>query len=328
MKLDCAENPPPVVGLSSRIHHLIRKLGPSKTPVLILGETGTGKEVVARAIHAAGPSGPFVPIDCSTLSGSLMESELFGHVRGAFTGAFGPKIGLVEMASGGTAFFDEIGELGLDFQAKLLRLMQEKEFRPVGSVECRKIDFRVIAVTNRDLAREVARGTFRRDLYYRLNVVSIRLPPLRERKEDLPALAAQFLARYGNGHQLTRECLDAMLAYDWPGSVRELENCIQRMVAFNSGPFLHTADLPSALQNAIEARNLARLSEAPTAGPSLPLDADPSFSTPEFSLTRMEKGTIIRALEYTRGDREKAAYLLGIGRTTLYRKLKKYSLAR
>jgi DNA-binding NtrC family response regulator len=332
MKLDHVENLQAVVGLSARIRHLIQRLGPARTPVLILGETGTGKEVVARAVHAAGPSGPFVPIDCSTLTGSLMESELFGHVRGAFTGAFGPKIGLVEMANGGTAFFDEICELGLDFQAKLLRLMQEKECRPVGSVERRKVDFRAIAATNRDLAREVERGTFRRDLYYRLNVVTLRLPPLRDRKEDIQPLTEHFLAEHRTRYLLTRECLDAMLAYDWPGNVRELENAVERMVAMNSGPLLHTADLPSALQNNIEARKPARLSAASTAGqssacnPSLPLDVGPLCSASVFSLANMEKGGIIRALEYTRGDRAMAAHLLGIGRTTLYRKLKEYAL--
>jgi DNA-binding NtrC family response regulator len=293
--------------------------------VLILGETGTGKEVVARAIHAAGSPGPFVPIDCSALVGPLIESELFGHVRGAFTGAAGAKTGLVETANGGTAFFDEIGELSPDLQAKLLRLVQEKEFRPVGSVERRKTDFRLIAATNRDLAREAEQGNFRRDLYYRLNVVTLRLPPLRERKEDIRGLVDHFLSRYGNRHLITHECLDAMLAYDWPGNVRELENCIQRMVAINSGPLLHTADLPSSLQNHLDARKSGRLSAAATAGPAPSTEA--YVQMPLFSLTEMERDAIIRALEYTKGDRVMAAQLLGIGRTTLYRKLKEYRLA-
>jgi transcriptional regulator with PAS, ATPase and Fis domain len=292
--------------------------------VLILGETGTGKEVVARAIHAASAPGPFVPIDCSALAGPLLESELFGHVRGAFTGAAGAKTGLVEIANGGTAFFDEIGDLSPDLQAKLLRLVQEKEFRPVGSVERRKADFRVIAATNRDLARETEQGIFRRDLYYRLNVVTLRLPPLRERKEDIRGLVDHFLSRYGNRHLITHECLDAMLAYDWPGNVRELENCIQRMVAINSGPLLHTADLPSSLQNHLDARKSGRLSAAATAGPAPGPEAH--VRMPLFSLTDMERDAIIRALEYTKGDRMMAAQLLGIGRTTLYRKLKEYRL--
>jgi transcriptional regulator with PAS, ATPase and Fis domain len=292
--------------------------------VLILGETGTGKEVVARGVHGAGQAGPFVPIDCSALVGPLIESELFGHARGAFTGAAGAKTGLVEIANGGTAFFDEIGELSPDLQAKLLRLIQEKEFRPVGSVERRKADFRVIAATNRDLAREAEKGSFRRDLYYRLNVVTLRLPPLRERKEDIKGLVDHFLARYGNRHLITHECLDAMLAYEWPGNVRELENCIQRMVAINSGPLLHTSDLPSSLQNNMETRKSARLSAAAAACPAA--TAGDYVQMPLFSLTEMERDAIVRALEYTKGDRVLAAQLLGIGRTTLYRKLKEYHL--
>ena len=260
MSLNRADAPPVLVGQSPLIRQvlqLIQKLGRSRSPALILGETGTGKEIVACAIHALSPAGPFVPIDCSALVGPLMESELFGHTRGAFTGAVAPKPGLIEIAHGGTAFFDEIGELPLDLQSKLLRVIQEKEFRPVGSVELRKVDFRVIAASNRDLAAEVERGRFRRDLYYRLNVVTVRLPALRDRKEDIPALIAHFLGQYGGRYVITRECLDAMLSYDWPGNVRELENCIQRMVAVNSGPLLHTADLPSALQNDAAARRSA-----------------------------------------------------------------------
>ena len=336
MSFNRGDAPPVLVGQSTRIRQvlqLIQKLGRSGSPVLVLGETGTGKEVVARAIHSASPGGPFVPIDCSALVGPLMESELFGHTRGAFTGAAGPKTGLVEVANGGTAFFDEVGELPLDLQAKFLRLIQEKEYRPVGSVERRRIDFRVIAATNRDLAGEVENGRFRRDLYYRLNVITLRLPPLRDREEDLTALADQFLARYGNRHLLTRECLDAMLAYDWPGNVRELENCIQRMVAINSGPLLHSADLPSALQNSLQARQPARLSATASAGracteqPTLPGWEEFSAAEPICPLTEIEKNAIIPALKYTKGDRVMAAHLLGIGRTTLYRKLKEYRLA-
>jgi len=323
--------PPVLVGQSPGIRqvlNLIQKLGRSNTPVLILGETGTGKEVVARAIHAAGRGGPFVPIDCSALVGQLAESELFGHTRGAFTGAAGAKPGLIEIAHGGTAFFDEIGELGIEVQAKLLRLLQEKEYRPVGSVERRRADFRVIAATNRDLAREVERGAFRRDLYYRLNVVTLRLPPLRDRKEDLPGLVEHFLRRLGARHSITRECLDAMLAYDWPGNVRELENCIQRMVAINSGPLLHTADLPSPIQNALEARKFSRLSAAASQGffeQSVALRGAPAYDSVR-PLNELEKEAIRQALEFTKGDRGLAAHLLGIGRTTLYRKLKEYGL--
>src|SRR5579871_2745006 len=243
-------------------------LGQGRWPVLILGETGTGKEVVARMIHRqAASSEPFVTIDCSSLVGPLMESELFGHAKGAFTGAGTTKFGLLEAANGGTAFFDEIGELPLDLQAKLLRVLQEKEFRPVGSVSTRHSDFRIIAATNRDLAKEVEKGTFRRDLYFRLNVINIRLSPLREGREDMPALINHFLARVGGNYTITAETMEVMLNYDWPGNVRELENCIQHMVAINSGPLLHVADLPSNLQNFLSQRKSQYLMAAAGAPP-------------------------------------------------------------
>ena len=335
------ESTPLLVGQSPRIRNVLRmveKLGRCRWPVLLLGETGTGKEVVARSIHNVHPVGPFVTIDCSSLVGPLMESELFGHVKGAFTGAVGTKTGLIEHANGGTAFFDEIGELPLDLQAKLLRVLQEKEFRPVGSLTHRRSDFRVIAATNRDLAKEVEKGTFRRDLFYRLNVVNMRLAPLRDRKEDIPALLAHFLARYGKGHTLTQETLEAMLTYDWPGNVRELENAIQHMVAINSGPLLHVSELPSMLQNQLMARKTQFLSVAVGSNPfpKPPGEATShehrsaapdSRRAPIIPLTQMERQAIMDALEYTKGDRAVAANLLGIGRTTLYRKLKEYQLA-
>src|ERR1700687_2146045 len=242
-----------LVGQSPRTRQVLRlidKLGKCRWPALLLGETGTGKEVVARAIHALTASKePFVTIDCSSMVGPLMESELFGHVKGAFTGAAATKTGLIEAANGGSAFFDEIGELPLDLQAKLLRVLQEKEFRPLGSLTTRRSDFRIIAATNRDLAKEVEKGTFRRDLYFRLNVINIRLAPLRERKEDIPALVNHFLGRVGGGYNITAEAMEILLSYDWPGNVRELENCVQHMAAINSGPLLHLGDLPSNLRN-------------------------------------------------------------------------------
>jgi DNA-binding NtrC family response regulator len=330
---------PILVGQSARVRHILRlveKLGNCRWPVLLLGETGTGKEVVARAVHNAHPVGPFVPIDCSSIVGPLMESELFGHVRGAFTGAAQNKTGLIELANGGTAFFDEIGELPPDLQAKLLRVLQEKEFRPVGGLTQRKSDFRVIAATNRDLAKEVERGAFRRDLYYRLSVVNVRLAALRDRKEDIPALIVHFLGRYGRQHTLTPEALDAMLAYEWPGNIRELENCVQHMVAINSGPLLHVADLPSSIQNHIAARKSQFLAVAagaagadarPIARPVISPRADLGIASPIVPLAELEKREIYRALDYTKGDRVMAAQLLGIGRTTLYRKLKEYETA-
>ena len=312
-----------------RVWDLIEKLGNCRWPALLLGETGTGKEVVAREIYARNPQGPFVTIDCSSMVGPLMESELFGHVKGAFTGAAGAKLGLIDAANGGTAFFDEIGELPLDLQAKLLRVLQEKEFRPVGSLAVKRSDFRIIAATNRDLAKEVEKGTFRRDLYYRLNVMKIRLAPLRERKEDIPALAEHFLSRSGGGRTLTAEAMEALLSYDWPGNVRELENCIQHMVAITSGPLVHTADLPSALQNHLTQKKSQYLMTAVGAqGAARVAGAAELLSFPEvIPLAEMEKQAILNALESTSGDRAVAAALLGIGRTTLYRKLKEYKLA-
>src|SRR5579862_9215647 len=334
-----------LVGQSPRtrqILRLIEKLGKCRWPALLLGETGTGKEVVARAIHNISASGPFVTVDCSSMVGPLMESELFGHVKGAFTGANTTKFGLLEAANGGTAFFDEIGELALDLQAKLLRVLQEKEFRPVGSVSTRHSDFRIIAATNRDLAKEVEKGTFRRDLYFRLNVIHIRLSPLRERREDIPALINHFLSRVGGNYSVTAEALEVMLSYDWPGNVRELENCVQHMVAINSGPLLHVADLPSSLQNFVLQKKSQYLMAAAGAPPARmeSTDANTGGAAPEMHhgvpvqpavnipgvipLTELERRAIINALQYTKGDRAVAAHLLGIGRTTLYRKLKEY----
>ena len=308
------------------IRRLIEKLGRSSAPVLLLGESGTGKEVVARAIHAANPSGEFVPIDCGALVGPLVESELFGHTKGAFTGAAEAKRGLIEVADGGTAFFDEIGDLPLDMQVKLLRLLQEREFRPVGSLKQHTVNIRVIAATHHDLARDAVRGTFRQDLYYRLNIVSLRLPALRDRKADIPELIDHFLGRFGAHHRLTPETLDAMMKYDWPGNVRELQNSIERMVALNTGPWLHIADLPSSLQNqraAEPAQASAVAAGAETA--ALPLLHAPPRPSGLF-LATVEKETILKALAATHGDRAHAAQLLGIGRTTLYRKLKEYKI--
>jgi DNA-binding NtrC family response regulator len=255
-----------------------------------------------------------------------MESELFGHTKGAFTGAAEAKRGLIEVADGGTAFFDEIGDLPLDMQVKLLRLLQEREFRPVGSLKQHKVNIRVIAATHHDLPRDAARGVFRQDLYYRLNIVSLRLPPLRDRKADVPELIDHFLGRHGGHHRLAPDTLDAMLDYDWPGNVRELQNAIERMVALNTGPWLHAADLPSSLQNHRAAGPLLASAVAAGAGAApLPLLHAPPRPAGLF-LAAVEKETILKALAETHGDRAKAAQLLGIGRTTLYRKLKEYKI--
>ena len=329
MNSSCADASQGLVGESPQICQIrrhIEKLGRSKSPVLLLGESGTGKEVIARAIHDANPTGNFVPIDCGSLVGPLMESELFGHTRGAFTGAAEAKRGLIELADGGTAFFDEIGDLPLEMQVKLLRLLQEREFRPVGSLATKKVEIRVVAATHRDLVREVEHKNFRQDLFYRLNVVSVRLPPLRDRREDIPLLVDRFLQRLGAPHKLTQEAMETLMSYDWPGNVRELQNCIERMVAMNSGPLLQTADLPSALQTHLEARRSRPASAAVAGAGSAATRPQGTPQSGIIPLTEMEKQAIQHALEYTKGDRVMAAYLLGIGRTTLYRKLREYRL--
>lgn len=321
-----------IIGDSERIREVVAqidRIAAHRWPVLILGETGTGKELVAKLIHSRGTPGPFVVVDCSSLVGPLMESELFGHVKGAFTGAAGPKLGLVELAHGGTAFFDEIGELPLELQSKLLRVLQEKEFRPVGATHSRRSDFRVIAATNRDLAQEVERGRFRKDLFFRLKVITLRLPPLRERKEDIAELVRSFLMRYGRNHLLSPEAMDVLLSYDWPGNVRELENCIQHAVAVSAGPLVQLHDLPSPLLNHVHQSRSQLLRLAAAAGtavrpaseklPALEIDDDPILPLPD-----VERREILRAIQRTKGDRTAAASLLRIGRTTLYRKLKEY----
>ncbi len=293
-----------------RVYDLIVKVASARHPVLILGESGTGKELVARAIHALGPASqePFVPVDCGALSAHLIESELFGHVRGAFTGAHQNRTGLLLAAGKGTVFLDEIGELPLELQAKLLRVLQEREVRPVGSNQRLPLQARVMAGTNRHLEGAITQGTFRKDLFFRLNVVSIKLPPLRERKEDIPALAYHFLRRFtGEGspiEDISREALTCLMGYDWPGNVRELENCIQRAVTLGSGREIQLHDLPSSLQYGLWARE-------PTAVPTL---------------EQVEKRAILEALDAAEGNCLRAAKLLGIGKTTLYRKVKEYRL--
>jgi len=320
-----------MVGFSSKIgavRRLIEKASRNRLPVLLLGESGSGKEVVARAIHDANPRGQFVPIDCGSLVGTLMESELFGHVKGSFSGAVENKKGLVELADGGTAFFDEIGDLPLEMQVKLLRLIQEREFRAVGALQWRKVDLRIIAATHRDLPAEVAAGRFRQDLFYRLHVFVVHLPPLREHKEDIPQLVDHFLA-LGQAAGLPafrpgREVLGALLSYDWPGNVRELKHAIDRMAALHSEGALQVCDMPSALQNHLAASALQCLSTAVENAPAESFYIRPK--SPVISLPQSEAQAIRNALEATGGERGKAAQLLKIGRTTLYRKMKEYNL--
>ena len=311
-----------------KLYRILSKVASSSHPVLILGESGTGKEVVARTIHFNGPHAdkPFVPVDCGSLVPSLIESELFGYVKGAFTGANKSKEGLLASAEGGTVFLDEIGELPLDLQAKLLRALQEKEIRPVGATFTIPISARVLAATNRDLAQMVERGSFRKDLYFRLNVVNLRIPPLRDRRDDIPLLAHHLLERVeresGVAHSFSDDALRTMTAYDWPGNVRELENAIERACALSSGPFLHMADLPTQLQdfrlNGRFGNGVAPVSEAL----AKPESADSAI----VSIAEMEKQAILGTIRQLNGDKLMAARLLGIGKTTLYRKLKEYGL--
>ena len=301
-----------------KLYRMISKVSNSSHPVLIQGESGTGKELVARAIHFSGSyrDKPFLPVDCGSLVPTLIESELFGYVRGAFTGAVRSKQGLLAMAEGGTVFLDEIGELPPDLQAKLLRAIQEHEIRPVGSNKRITINVRILAATHRDLETAIQNGSFRKDLYFRLNVVSLRVPPLRERKQDIPLLVAHFLERMGRSsgthRTLKDEALQVMLTYDWPGNVRELENCLERACALSSNEALQVSDLPTALHNA-RAAAATSLVAGPPASAVLPM-------------AELEKQAILSAIQQVNGDKLMAARLLGIGKTTLYRKLKEYSL--
>jgi len=301
-----------------KLYRIIAKAAHSTHPVLILGESGTGKELVARSIHFAGPNKdkPFIPVDCGSLVPTLIESELFGYVRGAFTGAVRSKEGLLATAEGGTVFLDEVGELPIDLQAKLLRAIQEKEIRPVGGTRAMPINVRILAATNRDLDAAVSQGTFRRDLYFRLNVLTLRIPPLRERKQDIPLLIGNFLEHINKATQIQHtvgdDALRLMLHYDWPGNVRELENCIERACTTCSLPTIHVADLPTQIR---DCEALA----APAAAA-----ADPVAITP---LDEMEKQAILHAIQVLDGDKLEAARRLGIGKTTLYRKLKEYGTA-
>ena len=293
-----------------KVYKLILKVSQSRYPVLVIGESGTGKELVARSIHYTGPlrERPFLPIECSALVPTLVESELFGYVRGAFTGAVRSKEGLLEAAQGGTIFFDEIAELSSELQAKLLRFLQEKEIRPVGSTRSTQVDVRVIAASNQDIQVLVREGRFRKDLYFRLNVVTIKLPPLRERRSDIPLLVAHFLEKFAEPSRpvsgVSEEVMARFLAYDWPGNVREFENAIERAMALGSSPVIETADLPTTLHH-------------PTS------DLAPQ-SDELVPLQEMERRVILRAVKECHGDKLQAARILGIGKTTLYRKLKEY----
>lgn len=315
-----------IVGRSpemEKLYRLIQKVAHSRYPVLIYGESGTGKELVARSIHFLGPhkDKPFIPVDCGSLVPTLIESELFGYVKGAFTGAARPKDGLLAIAEGGTVFLDEIGELPIDLQAKLLRALQEKEIRPVGSTRPIPINVRILAATNRDLEAAVQQGTFRKDLYFRLNVVNLRIPPLRERKQDIPLLVMHILERIREQSHtekvLTEEAMQMLLEHDWPGNVRELENCLERAFTLSSGPVLQLVDLPVQPKRGDE--RSAQLAAGRNG--TVPGIAEGTKVVP---MAELEKQAILDTLNQVKGDKMLAARLLGIGKTTLYRKLKEY----
>ncbi len=308
-----------IVGSSAKIQDVLRmvsRLKDTRTPVLITGESGTGKELVARAIHFRGAfaNRPFVAVDCGSLVPTLIESELFGYEKGAFTGALKARTGLFQSADGGTIFLDEIGELPLELQAKLLRVLQEKEVRPVGSNQRTKVDVRVIAATNRDLEKEYRNGTFRKDLYFRLNVVTVHVPALRERRSDIPMLSHSFLERCapGRGVQITNAAMKSLLQYDWPGNVRELENCIERAVALGDQQSIDMDDLPPA----IASERVAEHEREPS--------SSDRYSTTD--LEDIERTTIERVFQQVKGDKVLAGKMLGISRATLYRKLKRYNI--
>jgi len=309
-----------IVGSSAKIQDVLRmvsRLKDTRTPVLITGESGTGKELVARAIHFRGAfaNRPFVAVDCGSLVPTLIESELFGYEKGAFTGALKARTGLFQSADGGTIFLDEIGELPLEMQAKLLRVLQEKEARPVGSNQAVKVDVRVIAATNRDLEKEYRTGTFRKDLYFRLNVVTLHVPPLRERRSDIPTLAHWFLDRCAPGRsvQVTNAAMKSLLQYDWPGNVRELENCVERALALGNQQKIDVDDLPPAIA-----------STAPASEQAAPSQSAQAYSTTD--LEDIERTTIERVFQQVKGDKALAGKMLGISRATLYRKLKRYNI--
>lgn len=298
-----------------KLHRIIAKVASGKHAVLVQGESGTGKETVARAIHADGPlrERPFIVVDCASAAPRMLEAELFGHAKPATAASSRAKEAPLALASGGTIFFDEIGEMPLDIQGRLFRALQEKEFHPQGSTKSVPVDVRIIAATSRDLDMAVQQGTFRRDLFFRLNVIGLRLPPLRERKEDIRLLAEHFLDRIGEGkqvkHTISADAMKLLLLYDWPGNVRELENCLERAAAMSPGSVLQSNDFPPHIRTvALRAAATERQARI-------------------LPLAELEKQAILDALQQLNGDKLMTARALGIGKTTLYRKLKEYGIS-
>jgi len=315
-ELKASFGPDVIIGQSKsmkKVEELVRKVGPTDTTVLISGESGTGKELVARAIHrhSGRRDKPFVAVDCGSLVENLFESELFGHVKGSFTGATATKYGRFELANGGTLFFDEIGNISINIQTKLLRVLQEREIMKVGSSQVIKVDVRIVAATNKDLHKGVKEGAFREDLFYRLSVVPIALPPLRERRDDIPLLANHFLSKYNkkrkkNIRTISDRAMKALVEYDWPGNIRELENAIERAVVLAENDVVKPSDL---LYYGLSVE--------------VPSESDIAESR---RLVDVEKEHIAKALEMFKGHRGRAAERLGIDRKTLRSKLRKYGI--
>jgi two-component system response regulator PilR (NtrC family) len=305
-----------------RVYELVEKVSQTKANVLITGESGTGKELVAKAVHynSARKDRPFVTLNCGAIPENLLESELFGHMKGSFTGAIANKRGLLEMAESGTLFMDEIGELPLPLQVKLLRVIQEREFKRVGGTEDIKVDVRVISASNQDLQQRVAQGGFREDLFYRLNVIQIKLPPLRERKEDIPLLMNHFVRKYSadTGKKIegvSPEAFELLLGYDFPGNVRELENIIERSITLETSPTISERHIRSYLNERMISKSMPPSLEIPEEGMDL-----------NKVVEDLEKAFILKALEHTGGIKKKAAEILGMNFRAMRYKLAKYEL--
>jgi transcriptional regulator with PAS, ATPase and Fis domain len=317
-----SEGYPSLIGehpLIQKINQLVKKVATTDATILIMGESGTGKELVARAIHAHSPRAdrPFIPVNCGAIPAELLESEMFGHERGAFTGAVGQRAGMFQLANGGTIFLDEVGEMSATLQVKLLRVLQDREVRPVGADRVLKVDVRVIAASNKELAAEVETGNFREDLFYRLQVIPIIMPPLRERRSDIPLLIRHFLEKHNRKRpgpraaEIAEEAMVHLWEYDWPGNVRELENLLERLVILSEEGRIGVEHLPPSIRSFISEKKIPR----PTLGEE---GLDLNTAVEEF-----ENRLIEEALRRTKGNKQAAARLLGLKRTTLVAKLRR-----
>lgn len=304
--------------LIEKIRALIAKVGPTEATVLIMGESGTGKELVARRIHASSHRAdkPFIPVNCGAIPAELLESEMFGHERGSFTGAIGARQGMFQLANGGTIFLDEVGEMSPTLQVKLLRVLQDREVRPVGADRSFRVDVRVVAASNKDLAAEVEAGRFREDLFYRLQVIPLVMPPLRERRSDVPILIRHFLEQHNDNagarqSRISEEAMVHLWEHEWPGNVRELENLLERLVILSEDGFIDTPQLPSSIRSLISEKKIPR--------PTL-TDQGLDLNT---AVEEFENRLIEEALRRTKGNKQAAARLLGLKRTTLVAKLRR-----